>query len=130
MIDTTTFHTLPAAVRAAVAARTGTVTQVEPVGAGHNSAIAARLHTSTGPVFIKGMPSDHRQVHTQAAEALINPHVQPVAPRLLWHLQVDGWDLLGYKNVAGHHADLTPGSRDQWATSARSGWRRCRSSAL
>jgi hypothetical protein len=38
-------------------------------------------------------------------EAKINPWVLQVTPRLLWHLQANGWDVLGFEHVEGRHAD-------------------------
>jgi hypothetical protein len=53
-------------------------------------------------------PSAH-DVHV----AMINAHVRAVAPRLPWHDQVAGWDLLAFEYVDGAcHADYRPGSPD------------------
>ena len=103
---------LPAAVRRAVEARTGPVLAAHTASGGVNSAIAATLHTPAGRVFCKGMPAGHRQVWTQRQETLINPHVLHIAPRLLWQIETDGWNLLGFAHVDGRHPDLTPGSPD------------------
>jgi hypothetical protein len=44
---------------------------------------------------------------------MINPHVRPVAPRLLWHVEDVGWSLLGFEYLAEtRHGDYTPGSPD------------------
>jgi hypothetical protein len=44
---------------------------------------------------------------------MINPYVRAVAPRLQWHLQAAGWDLLAFEYVDGaRHADYRPGSPD------------------
>ena len=44
---------------------------------------------------------------------MINPHVAPVAPRLLWHAQAAGWDLLAFDYIDdARHADYRPGSAD------------------
>jgi hypothetical protein len=103
---------VPAEVLAAVAEATGPVVRAEPVGAGFNSEIAARIHTETGTVFVKGLRADHPRVWTQQREADINPYVQGIAPRLLWRLRTAGWDLLGFEAVDGHHARYTPDSAD------------------
>ncbi|MGH3327759.1 MAG: aminoglycoside phosphotransferase [Streptomycetales bacterium] len=58
------------------------------------------------------MPTDHPQARTQQREAGINPHLPLACARLLWHLQAEGWDLLGYEHIGGRHADYTPGSPD------------------
>ena len=44
---------------------------------------------------------------------MINPFVQAVAPRLLWHDRAAGWDVLAFEYVDGfRHADYRPGSPD------------------
>ena len=44
---------------------------------------------------------------------MINLHVRVVAPRLLWHEQAAGSDLLAFEQVvAARHADSRPGSQD------------------
>lgn len=112
MISRVTWPNLPEAVRTAIQAHTGMIREVEPAGSGLNSALAATLHTDTGPVFIKGIPTDHPQSRTQQREAAVNPYVQPVAPRLLWRVTEAGWDILAFEHIAGRPADLSPGSPD------------------
>ncbi|HWE90165.1 MAG TPA: aminoglycoside phosphotransferase [Pseudonocardiaceae bacterium] len=80
--------------------------------AGLNSEIAAFLRTPAGTVFVKGRPVDHPGAVTQRREAAINSYVRSVAPRLLWHLECEGWDLLCFQYIAGRHADYAPGSPD------------------
>ncbi|MEU8873648.1 aminoglycoside phosphotransferase [Streptomyces javensis] len=106
------FDDLPRSVRRAIEAETGTVLEAEAVTAGKNSALSARVHTTGGTVFLKGLESDHRWVWTQRREADINPYVTPLAPRMLFHLVVEGWDILGFELLDGHHADYSPGSPD------------------
>jgi hypothetical protein len=49
----------------------------------------------------------------QHREAMINPYVQPVAPRLLWQAEEAGWNLLAFEYIpAVRHADYRPGSPD------------------
>lgn len=104
---------IPQHARIAIEERTGLITAVRTVSGGLNSALAAVLDTATGPVFVKGIPTEHRNVVTQHREALINSAVQPVAPALLWHLpDTAGWSLLGFQYVEARHADYTPGSPD------------------
>ena len=43
---------------------------------------------------------------------MVNPYVRHVGPRLLWHVDVAGWNVLGFEHVAGRHADYAPGSAD------------------
>ncbi|MFI7174712.1 aminoglycoside phosphotransferase [Streptomyces spororaveus] len=77
-----------------------------------NSAVAARVHTADTTVFVKGLRSDHRRAWTQQREADINPSVRHLAPAVLWHVQEAGWDLLGFEDIDGHHANYTPRSPD------------------
>lgn len=74
--------------------------------------MAAFLDTPGGKVFIKGLRSDHPRVWTQGREAMVNPYVTHVSPRLLWHLDADGWNVLGFEHAPGRHADYSPGSPD------------------
>lgn len=100
-------------IRVAITARTGPVVSAQTAAAGLNSAVAIFLRTALGTVFVKGLRADHPGVITQDRESVINPHVLPVSPQLLWHIDdVEGWNLLGFDYVAGRHADYTPGSPD------------------
>ncbi|MEV6826005.1 hypothetical protein [Amycolatopsis sp. NPDC051102] len=103
---------LPPAVRAAVEAEVGEIRRVEPVASGLNSTFAAVLHTTDTAVFVKGMPSDHPRVRGQHREAAIASYLGGIAPPLRWHLDVAGWDLLGFDYLPGRVADLSPGSHD------------------
>lgn len=99
-------------VRSLIERQTGPVLAAKPVTEGLNSEIAVVVHTSLGATFVKGLRSDHRRVWTQQREAEINPYVVQVAPRLLWHVETDGWNLLGFERVDGRHVDYSPGSPD------------------
>ncbi|WP_411092372.1 aminoglycoside phosphotransferase [Streptomyces sp. 049-1] len=99
------FTDLPASARQAVTLHTGPVRTISPAQAGRNSAVAAVLATASGPVFVKGIPSDHPQVVSQQREVIIAPHLPSLAPRLLWHEEVGGWSLVAWEAVAGCHAD-------------------------
>lgn len=103
---------MPEGVRDAVESQAGRVLKAETASEGLNCEVAASLHTLTGKAFVKGLRSDHPRVWTQRMEAMINPWVLEVAPRLLWHVQAGGWDVLGFEHVEGRHADYSPGSRD------------------
>jgi hypothetical protein len=106
------FEQLPADVRQAVADKAGRVHQAVTVTGGMNSGIASLLHTDSGPLFLKGIPSGHPQAGAQHREAAVAPHLPTSCPRLYWHLELGGWDLLAYEAVDGRHADHTPGSSD------------------
>ncbi|MGW7414976.1 aminoglycoside phosphotransferase [Streptomyces sp. NPDC054863] len=103
---------LPAVARAAVEEHTGPVQRAETATAGANSGVAATLRTAGSVVFVKGVPLDHSQIRTQQREVAIAPYLPAASPRLLWHVQAAGWDLIGYERLVGRHADYTPGSPD------------------
>lgn len=105
------WHDLPAATRHVVEQHTGTIHSASTVSAGQNSAVAALLTTDAGQVFVKGLRWDYPRRWNQDMEAMINPHVTHLAPRLLWRVQGE-WDLLGFEAVPGRHADYQPGSPD------------------
>ena len=100
-------------VRDLIQAQTGSVHGAQTVTAGLNSQLAVALDTVTGPVFVKGLQTDHPGVVRQHREAMINPCVLPVAPRLRWQTEGAGWNLLAFDYIPGtRHADYTPGSAD------------------
>lgn len=103
---------LPEPLTQAIEARTGRILSVRIPAAGQNSPLAAIIETADGAVFAKGMPSDHRQVVSQAREAAVAPLVHEISPALLWHVDEAGWNVLGYELAPGRHADYTPGSPD------------------
>lgn len=99
---------LPAAARAAVEGRGGTVLAAEPIADGLTCAVAARLVTGAGTFFIKGVPvEDGRGREAQRWELTVNPLVGPASPVLRWQVVVDGWHLLVFDHVDGEHADLS-----------------------
>lgn len=104
------WNDLPKSVRAVVEAHTGPVQAVNDVAAGSVCEMAAILHTATGPLFVKGIRAENPLVWMQRNEARINPWLPEIAPRLRWTVEQDGWLLLGFTHVAGHHADASPGS--------------------
>ncbi|MBC7269379.1 MAG: phosphotransferase [Streptomyces sp.] len=106
------FSDLPADVQGEVLARTGPLLKVETVASGFNSAIAARLTTEQGGLFVKALPVDHPGAWTQAREAVVSPCVSGISPRVLWRIEADGWDLLAFDALNGRHADYAPGSDD------------------
>jgi hypothetical protein len=108
----TDWDQLTAPVRAAIESRTGPVRAARTAAAGKNSAIAALLSTADGRVFVKGLRTEDPRVVSQEREAAISKYVTPLSPELLWHTEVDGWNLLGFQAAPGRHADYTPGSAD------------------
>jgi hypothetical protein len=112
MHQRTDWEDLPQPLHDAVTAHTGPIRQARTVSEGRNSALAAILRTASDTVFVKGIRNDHPGVITQGREALINPHVLPIAPALRWHVNVAGWNVLGFEHVEGRHPDYSPGSPD------------------
>lgn len=102
---------LPRETQAAVERHTGTVWSAKTVSEGLNSAVAAILATEVRPVFVKGLHRDYPRRWNQDLEAMINPYVAHLSPRLLWRVQGE-WDMLGFELVNGPHADYQPGSAD------------------
>ena len=109
----TDWDELEVPVRLAIEARTGRVHTARTASTGLNSQLAVVLDTDAGVVFITGLRADHPGAVRQGREAMINPHVRAVAPRLLWHDQAAGWDVLAFEYIDGaRHADYRPGSPD------------------
>ena len=103
---------LAATLTDAISARTGPILAGKSVAAGKNSPLAAVLQTRDRTVFVKGLPSDHRMVITQAREAATAPLVTGISPQLLWQFDEAGWNVLGYEYVNGRSADYRPRSSD------------------
>ncbi|MFI7679516.1 hypothetical protein [Actinophytocola sp. NPDC049390] len=106
----TTWDDLPHDVRDAITQKTDTVHRIEPITSGLNSSFAARIDTTTGPIFLKGTRSERATAARR--EAQINPLVTGLSPRLRWELETSGWHLLAFDHLDGHRADYTPGSAD------------------
>lgn len=103
---------LPASLKESIRARTGPVASGRAATDGQNSPLAAVLETRDGKVFVKGLPSDHRLVITQAREAAAAPLVKGISPELLWQFDEAGWNVLGFEHIDGRKAQYTPGSPD------------------
>ncbi len=103
---------LPPSLHGALEVKTGRVIRAVSASAGRHSELSATLHTDSGVVFCKGITVDHPYAQMHRNEARVNPYLPPLAPRLLWQIETDGWLLLGFERVTGQHADLSPGSPD------------------
>src|ERR1035438_6489112 len=90
-------------VRDLIQVQTGPIRGTQTVAAGLNSQLAIVLDTADGPVFVKGLRTDHPGVVRQRREAMINPYVLPVAPRLRWHAEGAGWNLLAFDYRSEEH---------------------------
>jgi hypothetical protein len=67
---------------------------------------------SSAAVFVKGLRAERRRVWTQQREAEVGPYVQAVAPRVLWHIETAGWNLVAFEHIDGRHSDYTPTPTD------------------
>ncbi len=105
---------LPKALRDAIESHVGEFVTEEPVSTGHNCLIGMRLTTAAGVYFLKGVPADRAPaVRTQRYEQLVSPFVGQISARLAFHLDAEGWNVLGFDFLDGYrHADLSPGSED------------------
>jgi hypothetical protein len=81
-VEHTDWNDLSQAVRDLIEVHTGPVRAARTVTGGLNSQLAAVLDTADGPLFVKGLRTDHPGVVRQQREAMINPYVLPLAPRL------------------------------------------------
>lgn len=106
---------LPADVRDAIGEAVGPVRTVTPVPAGLTAGLAARLHTASGPLFVKALPDDVPSARLYQRERLVGgalPESVP-APRMLWSGHTAGWVCLAFEYVdAARDIDLGPHSDD------------------
>ncbi|WP_158843999.1 phosphotransferase [Saccharothrix deserti] len=71
------------------------------------------LSTGSGRVFCKGITTGSPLARMHRSEITVSPFLpERLAPRLLWHVEADGWLLLAFEHVSGQHADLSPDSPD------------------
>ncbi|WP_416985890.1 phosphotransferase [Streptomyces sp. T028] len=110
-MDRIEWHDLPAATQAAVERHTGPVETAEAAPHGVMSRLACTLRTPAGRAFVKGTRHDDPQAWVYRHEAQVT-RCAPVAPRLLWEVDANGWLLYGYEYIDGRHPDLSPGSDD------------------
>ncbi|WP_327418334.1 phosphotransferase family protein [Streptomyces sp. NBC_01233] len=103
---------VPGTVLTAIGEQTGRIHSVAPAETGYSSHIAATLDTEQGRVFVKGMRTGDGLARMQQSEAVVNPHVTPIGPRLLWRVVTDGWDVLGFEYKNGRIADFGQSSDD------------------
>jgi hypothetical protein len=104
---------LPADVLGLVEARVGHIDKAENVGAGSVRDLAATLQTDSGLFFCKGIRADASFAWMHRNELKVNPSLpEDTVPRIRWTVEANGWHLLGFDHVSGHHPDLSPGSPD------------------
>jgi hypothetical protein len=112
---------LPAAVRAAIERELGAVVvAAASAGGGFTAGFAARVEGADGRrSFVKAESTERNQVIADSyrREAVINaalPAAVP-APRVRWQVEVAGWVVLGFDDVAGRMA-AWPGDLDAIST--------------
>ncbi|MFC0598793.1 protein kinase [Streptomyces palmae] len=94
---------------------TGKVTHVRVPARGFSSDFSAVIDSEKGRFFVKAMfnrPGGRKA--SILRERAINPHVQPLSPRLLWSVDGDdaGWIILGFEAIEERGLDFEPGSPD------------------
>lgn len=84
--------------------------QVTP--AGSVAAFTAAVDAEHGSFFCKGVIAEGGPALRGArTEAALNPCLPAaIVPRLRWTVETDKWLVLGFEQVRGHHADLSPNS--------------------
>ena len=105
---------LPSGVRTAITAHTGRVIEVRITQAGSVAAFTAMVDAAHGRFFCKGVLAERgpalRGVRNEAA---LNRHLPAgLVPRLRWTAEAAEWLVLGFDQVHGRHADLSPHSPD------------------
>ncbi|MFE5327274.1 hypothetical protein ACFRCG_12910 [Embleya sp. NPDC056575] len=104
---------LPLSVREKIQLHTGPVRSTRAPDFGKSSEFSATLDTACGLVFCKGVRADRTYAWTHRNEAAVAPFLPAtLAPRLLWEVTQDGWLMLGFEFVPGHHPSLSPTSGD------------------
>ncbi|MFB8310274.1 aminoglycoside phosphotransferase [Streptomyces sp. NPDC055961] len=99
-VDRLPYEELPAATRAAIAARVGEGCPRIEVENGTSSAFASWAWPSeTAMVFLKGLPTDHERIGELRTEAAVAPFLPPSAPVLLWHEEAGGWLVLCFEGL-------------------------------
>ncbi|TYB95444.1 phosphotransferase [Micromonospora sp. WP24] len=102
---------LPDAVAAEIAARVGGIIDVYPAQSGNHAEIASTVTGSTDTVFVKAASTD-LSLRSLRYELAATSAVDWYPPAVRWHLQRDGWLVVGAELIDGPHADLSPGSTD------------------
>lgn len=92
---------------------TGDVTRVERPARGFSSDYAAIIHAQHGQFFVKATFNEPGwRLESLMKERDIAPFVRPVAPRLLWSVDGEGWVILGFEVVNGRMTSFDPDSSD------------------
>ncbi|SIO88494.1 hypothetical protein [Nocardiopsis sp. JB363] len=96
-----------------ITSHTGRITDVSPLAEGSDYSTTAVVTSEQGRVFLKAVPDRPGGVLSEVErEGQINPHLNGLAPALLWQARGAGWFALGFEVIKGRSADFTPGSPD------------------
>lgn len=96
-----------------IAPHTGRIDHVELAAAGHSATTTAVVTSEHGRFFIKAVPNQPGGLLEEVErEGQINPHLEGLAPELLWQARGDGWFVLGFEVIDARPTDYTPGSPD------------------
>lgn len=97
----------------AIRPHTGDIRHVRPTSRGNSSAATVLVTGSAGEFFVKAVPNrPGGRRDSLVREGLINPHVRPLAPAVLWQAETPDWVALGFEVIHARPADFTPGSAD------------------
>ncbi len=101
----------PEAVAKEIADRIGGSHAV-PAVSGDHAEFAATVTGTAGRVFVKAALSD-LGVRSLRHELLVGEELKPPhSPAVKWHFETQGWLVVGFEQLDGRHADLSPGSPD------------------
>ncbi len=110
---TVTWNELPETVQATVQHHFGPVNGSEPVTGGQSSDIALVLRdVEGGRAFVKGVKGRSPRMRWLRNEITAGGLAPGIAPRVLFHEDVDDWLIVAFEYVAGRAASLAPGSPD------------------
>jgi hypothetical protein len=108
----TAWEALPALLRDEVERHTGSVVKATTIDVGVNSDVAAVLDVPERRVFLKGVKGISRPMRWLRNEVSAGMLAAPLAPAVLFSVELDDWLVAGFEYVPGRPADISPGSPD------------------
>lgn len=110
---TVTWNELPETVQATVQHHFGPVEGSEPVTGGQSSDVALVVRgVGGGRAFVKGVQGRSPRMRWLRNEITADDLAPGIAPRVLFHKDVDDWLIVAFEYVAGRAASLAPDSPD------------------
>ncbi|MBA8924248.1 hypothetical protein BC739_001445 [Kutzneria viridogrisea] len=83
------------------------------VAGGQSSDLTTVLRFDCGQrVFLKGVHGRSRRMRWLRNEITASTLAPGIAPRVLFHADIDGWLVVAFEHIAGRAASLAPGSAD------------------